>query len=62
MSKKIRKSIKHPADDLFYKASKKQADLIDGYLQLHIKEKPRFMPYFLYDYIIRKVLSVSMFR
>lgn len=46
---------------LFYAKSIHQAEIIDSYVQLHIKQKPRLMPRVIYNYLLKTLLEMQHF-
>ena len=45
-----------------YMMADKQAQTINNYCKLYIKERPKWLPDFLYKWIIGKVLVLAMFQ
>jgi len=46
---------------LFYARSIHTAEVVDSYIQLHIKNKPRLMPQGLYNYLLKTLLEMQHF-
>jgi len=48
-------------ESLYYAKSVHQAEIIDSYVQLHIKQKPKLMPRALYNYLLKTLLEMQHF-
>lgn len=46
---------------LYHAKSKHQAEIVDSYIQLHIKKKPRGMPQSVYNYMLKTLLEMQHF-
>lgn len=47
-------------EDIFMK-SKEQIQILDDFFILHIKKQPKWIPNFIYKYILRKILVLDRF-
>ena len=45
-----------------YAMANKQCEIIDGYCKLYIKKKPKYLPEFVYKYILKKVVVLANFE
>lgn len=48
-------------DDYVYLKAKEEAEIIDAYLLLHIKQRPWYIPEFIYKFILKKILVMNRF-
>lgn len=49
-------------DVLAYLIASHEAKMRDEYVLLHIKAKPRFLPEFVYKWLLKKLVVLSMFK
>lgn len=49
-------------DVLAYGIAVREAKLKEAYFLIHIKLKPKWMPDFLYKFILRRVVHLTMFK
>lgn len=49
-------------DAYAYAIAAQEAKLREEYLLIHIKKKPKFMPDFLYKFILRRVVHITRFN
>lgn len=45
-----------------YMIAKERAEVIDGYAQLYIKERPQWLPESVYKWVLSKVLVLAYFK
>lgn len=50
-------------DTMIYMVSSRKVNIImDDYISCHIKKKPKFMPNFIYKYLLKKLFVLDNFK